>query len=64
MNVLRIIFIATLPGNENLFKGSMVFYILAAVILVIAAVSYTILMKNIYYMHYKKLSLKKSRNQI
>lgn len=52
MNVLRVIFIATLPA-DSLYLQAQIFFVIAALILFICGYSYDILMRNPYFQYYQ-----------
>lgn len=52
MNVLRVIFISTLPA-DSLYLQAQIFFIIAALILFICGYSYDILMRNHYFKYYQ-----------
>jgi len=56
-NALGMIFLAILPGDENLYKQSLYFFISSALFLVLCSFSFPILMRNEFFRYYKELSL-------
>jgi equilibrative nucleoside transporter 1/2/3 len=60
MNVLRLIFVITLP-DSTLYFQSLIFFIISGVILLACSVCYSILMKNEFYRYFK--DLKKNKDQ-
>ena len=55
VNLIKILLNIVLPGPENLFKSSLVFYVISALILLGCSVAFSVMEKNVFYKYYKKL---------
>ncbi len=51
-NLLKVVFLLILPGDNNLFLSSMIFFIASALVLLMCAFSYTILTKNPFFKYH------------
>mmetsp|Transcript_17769 Transcript_17769/g.30085 ORF Transcript_17769/g.30085 Transcript_17769/m.30085 type:complete len:177 (+) Transcript_17769:312-842(+) len=56
MNVLRAILQLALPGVDQAFKVALIFFILAAAILLVCSLSFSVLNNSEFFQYYKKLS--------
>ena len=56
INVFRIILNELLPGQEHLFTIAMIFYVTSGIFVVCCAISYTVLVNNKFFLHYKKIA--------
>lgn len=53
MNVLKAILMIILPGSDNMYKSSLIFFILASLILLLCSASFTILNKTEFFNYYR-----------
>jgi hypothetical protein len=56
MNVLRAILEVTLPGVENEYKVSLIYFSLATAILLACSIGFSVLHSQEFFQYYKKLS--------
>lgn len=58
MNVLKAILMVILPGSDNMYLSALIFFILAALILLFCSASFTILNKTEFFNYYNELAQK------
>jgi hypothetical protein len=58
MNVLKAILMVILPGTDNMYESALIFFMLAALILILCSASFTILNKTEFFNHYREISEK------
>jgi len=56
VNVLKGVLNVFLGGVENLFTQAIIFYSIASFVLVLSAYSYSVLMRNEFFLYYKRIA--------
>ena len=54
LNLLRLIFVISFPP-DSLYLQAQIFFIIAGIVLLICGAAFTVLNKNEFFIHYKKL---------
>jgi len=57
-NVLKVIFMLALPGEDNLFKVALFYFITCGLFMLFAGYLFSVLEKNEYYLYQKRMSLR------
>lgn len=63
LNLIRILCVVMLPGND-LYRQSLIFFILSAVIIFICTWAYSVLNRNQFYKHHRELSRNKDQRHV
>lgn len=64
MNVLKAILMVILPESDQMYESSLIFFILASLILLLCSASFSILNKTEYFTYYRELSEKPSQEML